>query len=400
MGQVVTLLLGMNDEVVSVLTGDEADTVFYGVVQSSSRSLTEENGADVQQAVTVICTDGTAAPSMWTRASTIWRAPSSKSPWTPTANRWKSWRAARRAAPSALMHPPWAASRWPRTQKFWIRLRRVWLGQLFPARLSGVTLSDSDVRYYTTNEKGQIDRLILSNVTGDLYTYAVLDDVKNLTTTVGDKIDSEVRSSLTDSDSSTTTTTTTTTKSNGQIVSDVKDIVLPTTSEILWGIVDGSIGTTLWQSLTSSTGSLASYALNLAADNTSGAVSNVLSWVAKGATYSCYVKGQAVSYQTSVKYPVLAGGIAVSTSPSGKVKSMVQLMPTNIDKLGAAYALHGDTRYELADDMQVYLWYKGQYYATTLAQVNAEDYHLIGWYDDLGCAAGKKIRVLIAVKND
>ena len=272
-------------------------------------------------------------------------------------------------------------------------------GTVVPSRLSGVTLSDSDVRYYTTNEKGQIDRLILSNVTGDLYTYAVLDDVKNLTTTVGDKIDSEVKSSLTDSDSSTTTTTTTT-KSDGQIVSDVKDIVLPTTSEILWGIVDGSIGTTLWQSLTSSTGSLASYALNLAADNTSGAVSNVLSWVAKGATYSCYVKGQAVSYQTSVKYPVLAGGIAVSTSPSGKVKSMVQLMPTNIDKLGAAYALHGDTRYELADDMQVYLWYKGQYYATTLAQVNAEDYHLIGWYDDLGCAAGKKIRVLIAVKND
>lgn len=285
-GQVVTLLLGMNDEVVSVLTGDEADAVFYGVVQSSSRSLTEENGADVQQAVT-----------------------------------------------------------------------------------------------------------------GDLYTYAVLDDVKNLTTTVGDKIDSEIKSSLTDSDSSTTTTTTTT-KSDSQIVSDVKDIVLPTTSEILWGIVDGSIGTTLWQSLTSSTGSLASYALNLAADNTSGAVSNVLSWVAKGAAYSCYVKGQAVSYQTSVKYPVLAGGIAVSTSPSGKVKSMVQLMPTNIDKLGAAYALHGDTRYELADDMQVYLWYKGQYYAPTLAQVNAEDYHLIGWYDDLGCAAGKKIRVLIAVKND
>ena len=39
-GQVVTLLLGMNDEVVSVLTGDEADAVFYGVVQSSSRSLT------------------------------------------------------------------------------------------------------------------------------------------------------------------------------------------------------------------------------------------------------------------------------------------------------------------------------------------------------------------------
>ena len=52
--------------------------------------------------------------------------------------------------------------------------------------------------------------------------------------------------------------------------------------------------------------------------------------------------------------------------------------------------MSGSKRYELADDMQVYLWYKGQYYATTLSQVNAEDYHLIGWYDSLGCAAGGK----------
>ena len=180
----------------------------------------------------------------------------------------------------------------------------------------------------------------------------------------------------------------------------MKDIVLPTTSEILWGIVDGSIGSTLWQSLTSSTGSLASYVLNLAADNTSGAVSSVLSWVAKGATYSCYVKGQAVSYQTSVKYPVLAGGIAVSTSPSGTVKSMVQLVPINIDKLGAASAMSGSKRYELADDMQVYLWYKGQYYATKLSEVNSEGYYLTGWYDNFGCAAGKRVRVIVAVKRD
>ena len=43
--------------------------------------------------------------------------------------------------------------------------------------------------------------------------------------------------------------------------------------------------------------------------------------------------------------------------------------------------MSGSKRYELADDMQVYLWYNGQYYATTLSQVNAEGYHLIGWYD-------------------
>ena len=396
-GQVVTLLLGMNDEVVSVLTGDEADAVFYGVVQSSSRSLTEENGADVQQEVSVLCTDGTARTvhvdkSLNYVAGTLVEV-------SVTADGESVEKLESRSTSGTISDDASALGSTPLAENAEIldTTSEGVAGTVVPSRLSRVTLSNSDVRYYTTNENGQIDRLILSNVTGDLYTYAVLDDVKNLTTTVGDKVDSKVKSSLTDSDNSTTTTTTS--KSDGQIVSDVKDIVLPTTSEILWGIVDGSIGSTLWQSLTSSTGSLASYVLNLAADNTSGAVSSVLSWVAKGAAYSCYVDGKAVSYQTSVKYPVLAGGIAVSTSPSGTVKSMVQLVPINIDKLGAASAMSGSKRYELADDMQVYLWYKGQYYATTLSQVNAEDYHLIGWYDSLGCAAGGKLRVLIAVKN-
>ena len=397
-GQVVTLLLGMNDEVVSVLTGDEADALFYGVVQSSSRSLTEENGADVQQEVSVMCTDGTARTvhvdkSLNYLAGILVEV-------SVTADGESVEKLESRSTSGTINEDASALGSIPLAENAEIldTTSEGVAGTVVPSRLSGVTLSNSDVRYYTTNENGQIDRLILSNVTGDLYTYGVLDDVKNLTTTVGDKVDSKVKSSLTDSDNSTTTTTTS--KSDGQIVSDVKDIVLPTTSEILWGIVDGSIGSTLWQSLTSSTGSLASYVLNLAADNTSGAVSSVLSWVAKGAAYSCYVDGKAVSYQTSVKYPVLAGGIAVSTSPSGTVKSMVQLVPINIDKLGAASAMSGSKRYELADDMQVYLWYKGQYYATTLSQVNAEDYHLIGWYDSLGCAAGGKIRVLIAVKND
>ena len=110
--------------------------------------------------------------------------------------------------------------------------------------------------------------------------------------------------------------------------------------------------------------------------------------------------GKQVRYQTSVKYPVVAGGVAVSKSTSGGVKNMIQLMPTIIDHLGPAYVMSGDTRYETADDMQVYLWYSGQYFPTTLSQVNTEEYTLIGWYDNFGCAAGQKARLLIAVKNN
>jgi len=57
-GEVVTLLLGMDNEVADVVTGEEADSVFYGVVQTATRSLVEDNGADVLQRVAVMCTDG------------------------------------------------------------------------------------------------------------------------------------------------------------------------------------------------------------------------------------------------------------------------------------------------------------------------------------------------------
>ena len=50
--------------------------------------------------------------------------------------------------------------------------------------------------------------------------------------------------------------------------------------------------------------------------------------------------------------------------------------------------------------MPVYLWSNGQYFATSLPKVNTEDYKLIGWYDNFGCAGGKKIRILVAVKTN
>ena len=53
-------------------------------------------------------------------------------------------------------------------------------GTVRPSRIAGTKLNTLAVRYYTLNEQGQIDRLILNDVTGDLWKYGVLDDVKNL----------------------------------------------------------------------------------------------------------------------------------------------------------------------------------------------------------------------------
>ena len=406
-GQVVTLLLGMNNEAVAVLTGEQADEVFYGVVQSASRSLIEENGADVQQTVTVACTDGV------TRAVNVDKSLNYPAGWlveitvdengeNVTALCEKSVTGTFNAEGTALGEYPLADD----VQILDTTTEGV-AGTIRPSRLSGVTLSASDVKYYTTNAVGEIDRLILDDVTGDLWTYGVLDDVRNLVTNLTSSgsagstgSGSNASSGSSNSSGSSSTGSSGSTSAVGTIVSDVGGIVLPSTSEMLWGILDGSIGSAVWESVTSSTSSLASYLLKLGANNTTGLLSKTLNYFGTGANYVCYVNGTQTTYQTSVKYPVLAGGIAVGKTASGSVKTMRQLLPVVVDRLGAASVRSGTARYETADAMQVYLWYKGAYYATTLSQINTEEYNLIGWYDNNGSAAGQKIRVLIAVKKD
>ena len=49
--------------------------------------------------------------------------------------------------------------------------------RVYPRRLVGVNLTNGMVRWYSTNAQGEIDRLILNDVTGDLHQYGVLTDV-------------------------------------------------------------------------------------------------------------------------------------------------------------------------------------------------------------------------------
>ena len=384
-GQVVTLLLGMDDEVVRVLTGAEADQVFYGVVQSSARSLTETNGADVLQQVTVACTDGV------TRTVNVDKSLSFPAGWLVEIMVDENGESIRTlgekqtagtfsADGAALGDTPLAAD-----VEILDTTGEGMAGTVRPSRLAGVTLAGDDVRYYTTNENGEIDRLVLDNVTGDLWTYGVLDDTRNLTDAAAAALDGGTGTAESGSAGS---------------LSSLADSILPSTSEILYGIIDGSILSSFWESLTSSPSSIASWVLGAAADSTSGPLSSVLGWLSKGASYVCIIDGENATLNTAVKYPVVAGGIAVGRNVSGEVTSMRQLAPVLLDGLGAASAASNGVRYETADEMQVYLWYKGQYFATTLSQVDPEHYYLIGWRDAMGCAAGGRIRVLVAVKKD
>lgn len=49
--------------------------------------------------------------------------------------------------------------------------------RIYPARLAGVQLSGGQVKYYTQNSAGEIDKLILNDVTGDMHHYGILTEV-------------------------------------------------------------------------------------------------------------------------------------------------------------------------------------------------------------------------------
>ena len=389
-GEVVTLLLGMNNEAAGIVTGEEADSVFYGVVQTATRSLVEENGADVLQKVSVMCTDGIA------RTVNVDKSLNFPQGWlveikvTPEGESVEHIEDRRVNGTINTNATALGAAALADDVEILDTTSEGVAGTVRPSRLSGTKLNMLNVRYYTLNDSGEIDRLILNDVTGDLWKYGVLDDIRNIAANLPS---TKTPATAGDSEGEGSDGTT-------QVLKDLRSVLVPTTSEILWGVINGDILQTVWNKVTSSTGSLVSIGVKQLAKVVGEPYGTILNYVGGGATYVCYVNGQLTSYTTSIKYPVLAGGLAVRQEVNGSVKAMIQLMPMKIDKVGAASVLSGSTRYEVADNAQVYLWYKGQYYATKLAEVNSDDYYLTGWYDNFGCAAGKRVRVIVAVKKD
>ena len=391
-GQVVTLLLGMNNVAAGIITGEEADEVFYGVVQSASRNLIDEdNSADVLQTVKVLCTDGLAREVNVDKSlnfPTGWLVEVRVSP------EGESVETIDERSVSGTVNEN-ATALGDRALADDVQILDTSTGGVAgtvrPSRLAGTDLNLLNVRYYTLNEKGEIDRLILNDVTGDLWTYGVLDDIKNVAVNYSElqtlaKIISTGKSDSTDT--------------QDKIVDDLKDVLVPTTSEVLWGVINGDILSTLWQKITANTDSLLSLGLRQVGSLVGEPYASIFRYIGGGATYVCYVNGSQVAFTTNVKYPVLVGGVAARRETTGSVRTMVQLMPMKIDQVGAASVMSNGTRFEMADDAQVYLWYKGQYYATKLTEVNSEGYYLTGWYDNFGCAAGKRVRVIVAVKKD
>ncbi len=302
-GDLVTLLLGMEGDVVDVISAQDSEAVYHGVVVSSAKNASSSSvSASVQVTTQVACADGTVRTFYHsggalssgklvtvsvTASGTTVQSMSNKS-LSGTVNS------------SGTKFAGYAFSD---SVQILDTDQNGGYVRIYPSRLAGFSLDSDDVRYYTLDGDGAINCLILNQVTGDTWTYAYLTKVE---------------------------------KSTGDSVSASYEYMLNGTS------------------------------YSFSSNNT---------------VYSADVGGAALIYK------------------NGSLSSMRQLTSATVTDLSALSATAGGKQYALAEDVQVLLTDSSGsrgYYATTLSAINLSDYTVKGWYDNLGCSAGGRIRILVA----
>lgn len=247
-GDVVTLLLGMNGEVVDVVSIESAQSIYYGVVLSSkkgssSSSTSSSDTSSIQTTTQVVCSDGT------------------------------------------------------------VRTFYTSGGPYSVGRLVSVTL----------DSQGEIDCLILSNVTGDTAEYVYLSGVEDNST------------------------------------------------------------------------------------SGSGSIQNI------SVTYTYIQDGETQTLNSDRKYSIKTGGAALGYDEDGQVDSMKQLDSVTLDSLSGLTAVGDGRKYTISEQVQVLLRdddSRRSYYLTDLSEINAQDYDLTGWYDDLDHSAGGHIRIIVATPKE
>ena len=175
-GDVVTVLLGMDGDIVDVVSAQNSETTYYGVVVASSKaassSSTSSSSTTSAQAQTqVACSDGTVrtfyhdggAQSVGklvsvtvTQSGTTLSAISKRS-LSGTVNSAGTRFAGYSFADNVEILDTDGDGGYAR---------------IYPSRLAGYSLTDDDVLFYSLDSTGSIDCLILDEATGDTYTYA------------------------------------------------------------------------------------------------------------------------------------------------------------------------------------------------------------------------------------
>ena len=175
-GDVVTVLLGMDGDIVDVVSAQNSETTYYGVVVASSKaassSSTSSSSTTSAQAQTqVACSDGTVRTFYHSGgAQSVGKLVSvavTQSGTTLSAISKRSLSGTVNSAGTRFAGYSFADG---------VEILDTdgdgGYARIYPSRLAGYSLTDDDVLFYSLDSTGSIDCLILDEATGDTYTYA------------------------------------------------------------------------------------------------------------------------------------------------------------------------------------------------------------------------------------
>ncbi len=174
-GDTVVLLLGMNGDVVDVVSANKVENTYCGVVISSNK-LVSDNGA-LKNEIVVALTDGTTQKYVYSGSISVGSVISVEY----TNGNLKIRRASEKNINLS-------------NYKFAENVEILDVNQygeysvIYPNRIDKINLSGSNIKYYTLNSLGQIDKLILNDATGDLSTYGIVTSVEEIDTSIDNKM--------------------------------------------------------------------------------------------------------------------------------------------------------------------------------------------------------------------
>lgn len=176
-GTMATLLLGMDNKVVDVLTGEQVNGIYYGVVRSAAKALDTTDGTAVRVELSVACTDGV------TRSYTVEESSDFSAGQIVSVRVTGGALEIKRLTETRIGGEVDKAATRLGMQEFSDQLEILDTNSeggaitLDRERLAGRSLPIMQVRYYTVDQDGRIDRLILNDLSGDLWSYGYLNSV-------------------------------------------------------------------------------------------------------------------------------------------------------------------------------------------------------------------------------
>lgn len=145
--------------------------------------------------------------------------------------------------------------------------------------------------------------------------------------------------------------------------------------------------------LDDATGDLGSYGIILSADEVDQSIGG--EWLLQG-TYKYLLDGVESVISGSKIYNISSGPTQFNYNSNKEIQTMKNLPMVNISSLSQLTAMAGNQKYQLADNVQVYIRDGSKYNASNVSAVSS-GYNLRGYYDQNGSVGGR-IRIIIASK--